>query len=155
MDRLIERYGEGYRLVADAIQGLSDQEANFKPSADQWSIREIVVHLADAEVVAIHRMKKILAERNPLLTAFDQDLWAKANFYSNMDYRLYLELFRILRESMIPVLNQVSEEDWQRTGIHNEAGKLTLKDVLQSYVSHVDDHLRQIARVKTALRRIN
>lgn len=152
MQRLIGEYAEGYRLLAEAIAGMSEEMLRFKPSPNEWSIKEIVIHAADAELVGVHRMKKILAEEHPLLLAFDQDVWTDRLQYSELDHRLYMELFRLLRDGMARILQQLKAEDFARTGVHNVAGKITLEDLLRSYIGHVQTHLRQIERVKAAYR---
>jgi ferric iron reductase protein FhuF len=69
-----------------------------------------------------------------------------------LDAEQHLQLFRLLRESFLPVLRRVSEEEWERMGLHSEAGPLTLRQLLERYVHHVRDHLRQIERVREACR---
>lgn len=150
MQSLITNYANGYQLLLDAIHGLSDEELSFKPTPESWSIKEILVHIADAELVGIHRMKKVLSEENPLLTGYDQDLWTNRLDYAQLDYQQYLALFKLMRESFIPVLNRLTEKDMLRTGIHTEVGKLTLRDLLRNYVNHINDHLKQIQRVRDA-----
>lgn len=149
---LIERYGEGFKLLTGAIEGLSEEELNFKPSPDKWSMKEIIIHISDAEIVGVHRIKSVIAEKEPLLTAYDQDAWADNQRYADLALQPYLDIFRLLREGLIPVLKNLPAEAWTRTGNHSEAGKLSLTDLLQRYVNHIEDHLRQIERVKEAFR---
>jgi uncharacterized damage-inducible protein DinB len=147
---LIAEYEKGYERLQQAIDSLTEEELHFKPGLDKWSIHEIIVHLADAEMIGVHRMKRVLAETNPMLTLYDQDGWARSLSYSELDAGQYLQLFRLLRESMLPVLKRAEEADWQRIGIHEEAGPLTLSQLLQRYVNHVRDHLAQMERVRAA-----
>jgi len=150
MNALIDEYEKGYERVREATQGLSEQLLNYRPSEGAWNIREIVVHLCDAELVGIHRMKAVIAEQNPLMIAFDQDLWTSRLKYATLDHEFYLQLFRMLRESMAAVLRSLAPDDWNRSGIHNVAGKLTLKDIVENYIEHVNAHLKQIERNKKA-----
>jgi uncharacterized damage-inducible protein DinB len=152
MEQLIREYADGYQLLRQAIEGLSAEQMRFRPAPGKWSIHEILVHMTDAEIVGIHRMKKVLAEEQPVLNAFDQDAWAIRLNYEELDAEQHLQLFRLLRESFLPVLRRVSEEEWERTGLHSEAGPLTLRQLLERYVHHVRDHLRQIERVREACR---
>lgn len=150
--RLIERYAEGFKLISGAIDGLSEEELNFKPAPDKWSIKEIVIHVSDTEIVAVHRIKSVISEQDPLLTAFDQNAWADNQRYADLALQPHLDIFRSLREGLISVLRSLHAEAWARTGVHSEAGKLTLSDLLQKFVNHVEVHLRQIDRVKEAYR---
>lgn len=152
MKELIHEYAQGYELLRASIDGLSEEQMRFRPAPGKWSIHEIIVHVADSEIVGIHRLKKVLAEDQPLLTAFDQDAWAAQLSYHELDAGQYLLLFKLLRESFLPVLSRLTEDDWQRVGIHSEAGPMTFGQLLQKYVDHIRDHLRQIERVKAAMR---
>jgi uncharacterized damage-inducible protein DinB len=152
MEELIREYANGYDLLRQAVEGVSEEEMVFKPAADKWSIREILVHLADAEIVGLHRMKKVLSEQEPMLTGYDQDAWAGALRYGEQDAEQHLQLFKLLRESFLPTLRGLRDEDWKRIGIHTEAGPLAFEQLLQRYVNHVRDHLKQIERVREAYR---
>ncbi|MFY0544605.1 DinB family protein [Brevibacillus sp. H7] len=152
MQKVIDEYAQGYERLLAAISGLNEEQMRFQPAPGKWSIHEIIVHMADAEVVGIHRLKKVLAEHEPMLTAYDQDAWAVRLGYDELDAEQYLQLFKLLRESFLPVLGKVTEDDWKRVGIHSEAGPLTFGQLLQKYVDHVRDHLQQIERVKAAMR---
>ncbi|MCC2687134.1 MAG: hypothetical protein K0R75_4033, partial [Paenibacillaceae bacterium] len=67
----------------------------------------------------------------------------------------YLQLFGTIRSGMAEVLNNLPEEAWARTGIHNVAGKITLQDIVESYIGHVNDHVQQIERNKAAFAKGN
>ncbi len=60
-------------------------------------MRQIVAHLADMEMVASHRMRLVIAEENPTLTAVDQDLWASRLDYARRKPKQSLETFRRIR----------------------------------------------------------
>jgi hypothetical protein len=62
---LIEEYREGYRVVSDALRGISDQELDARPAPGKWSAREIVHHLADSEMTSAIRL--------PALPSLQQD----------------------------------------------------------------------------------
>lgn len=153
MDKLIQEYAEGYSHLRQAVEQISSEELAFKPAPGKWSIHEILIHLADAEIIGLQRMKKVLAENEPMLTVYDQDAWANRLGYADQDAEKHLQLFRLLRESFLPTLRRLSEEEWDRCGIHEEAGLLTMRQLLERYVNHVRDHLKQIERVKAAMNR--
>jgi hypothetical protein len=93
-------------------------------------------------------MKAVLSEDNPILTAFDQDLWTTRLNSQQVDHQLYLQLFKSMRESFLPILHHLTEQDYLRIGTHNQAGQLTFKEILEHSIEHVDTHIRQIRRIK-------
>ncbi len=42
--RLIGQYTDGYRVVAEALQGITEKELDARPAPGKWSAREIVHH---------------------------------------------------------------------------------------------------------------
>ncbi|MFB5678349.1 DinB family protein [Paenibacillus terreus] len=152
MEKLIEEYCRGYEMLREAIDGLSEEELRFKPAPDKWSIHEIIIHVTDAEMVATQRLKKVLAEDEPLLMSFDQDAWANSLLYEQMDRECQLSLFRLLRSSMQPVLAQLTPEQSERVGIYADAGRFTFKQLLEFRVDHIRGHLTQIERAREAYR---
>ena len=116
MESLIEEYGSGYKMLREAIEGLSEEELRFKPALDKWSIHQILIHMSDSEMVSTQRLKKVLSEEEPLLMSIDQDAWANALGYEQLDREQYLLLFQLLRSSMLPILAQLTSEQFERVG---------------------------------------
>ncbi|WP_045518805.1 DinB family protein [Neobacillus niacini] len=152
MEKLLEEYSHGYQLLRKAIEGLTEEELRFKPEADKWSIHQILIHVADSELVSTQRIKKVLSEEAPLLNSFDQDAWANTLGYEQLDREQHLLLFKLLRSSMLPILAQLPAQQWERVGVYADAGPFTVKELLEYRVEHVLGHLAQIKRVKEAYR---
>ena len=78
---LLERFRRGAELVAVTMTGAAGPELDFVTAPGKWGIRQIVCHVADSELVMAQRFRRVIAEENPTLTAFDQEAWAR-----NLDY---------------------------------------------------------------------
>src|SRR5579863_2674607 len=76
---------------------MGPERADKSPAPGKWSIRQIVAHLADCELVFAHRMRQVLAEENPTLVAFDQEAWARNLDYARRKPKQSLDTFRRLR----------------------------------------------------------
>ncbi|WP_221567776.1 DinB family protein [Alkalihalobacillus sp. TS-13] len=154
MKELIEAYAEGYDLLQKALEGLTEEEFRYKPAPEKWSIHQIIIHIADSELVSTQRIKKVLAEEEPILFSVDQDAWAVELGYDTLDRDQYLHLFGLLRTSMLPILNSLSPEQVQRVGVYSDAGKFTIKQLLEYRVQHVKGHLSQIEHVRKAYQKV-
>ena len=152
IEELIDQYDSAYAKIRLGIEGLTEKEMAFKPSPEKWSINEIVVHLCDSEINAVQRMRRIIAEENPLITAYDQNRWAEQLGYQHLDAKLALVTFGMLRECTVPILRKLSSDAWDRKGNHEEQGTITLLDLLKTYAEHGDRHLEQIMRNKQLLK---
>ncbi len=139
-------------MIWDAIEGLTEEELRYKPAPNKWSIHQILIHVTDSEISATPRLKKVLAEDEPILVSFDQDAWANTLSYDLLDREQYLHLFKLLRTSMQPILDNLTSEQSRRVGMYIDQERFTFKQLLEFRVQHVRDHLDQIERIKNSYR---
>jgi hypothetical protein len=145
---LLERFRRGPELLAVVMTGVFGEEEDFAPAPGQWSPRQIMAHLADAEVVCAHRCRQIAAEENPTLIAFDQELWARNLNYAGRKLKQSLEAFRRLRAENCELLRSLPESAFERAGTHSEAGRMTLLALVERNVQHTESHARQLQGVR-------
>jgi hypothetical protein len=115
-----------------------------RPAPDKWSIAEIVVHLADAEIAGAWRMRLILGAPGTPVAAFDQDSWVTALHYDKRDPRKALEQFRVLRETNLALLKTLTPEQWKHYGMHSERGQETIEHIARMFAGHDLNHIAQI-----------
>ena len=145
---LLERYKDGYRVVAEALVGAEDDEhLDARPAPDKWSIRDIVHHLADSEMTAAIRARLLIAVERPQIVGFDQDEFARRLHYDR-PIEASLEVFKSARRATAELLERLSEEEWLREGTHTEHGRYTLERWLEIYANHAHTHARQIVIAK-------
>lgn len=148
---IIERFRSGHGRLERSIDDLGEYQLEFRPAPNKWNIREIVIHLCDSEIVAAHRIRRVLAEDEPLLTSYDQDKWASRLSYNKRNLHHATELFKLLRKSTSELFEDLSENDWQRTGVHDEHGKMSLIDLVRLYAEHCESHVSQIRQIRLQL----
>jgi hypothetical protein len=145
---LLERFRRGPELLAMVLTGVFGEEEDFLPRPGGWSIRQIAAHLADGELVGAHRMRLVAAEENPVLHAFDQDLWARNLDYARRKPKSSLESFRRLRAENHELLKDLPPAAWDRAGNHTERGHVTLRELVEGYAGHAEAHARQIQAIR-------
>ena len=109
--------------------------------------REILAHMADAELVIGYRMRLILASNGTTIQAFDQDAWAETFGYSRCDPKVSLETFRALRESNLRLLSSVPKQSWKNYGEHSERGRETVDHIVKMIAGHDLNHLQQVEKI--------
>ena len=139
---LIDRYAAGGALLAHATSELTPAQAVARPGPGTWSIVELAVHLLDADLVIAERMKRVLAEDDPVLQAFDENAWVARLHPEAQALEETVHLFAAQRHWMSRVLRACSDADFARSGRHSEAGRKTLAELLATTVGHLDHHLR-------------
>lgn len=134
-----------------AIEGLSARQLSTAEAPGKWSIRHVVRHLADSEIVFAWRLRMILAHDRPPLTGYDQDLWAQRLGYEDSDAREALEEYAVLRRGNLRLLDRASPQDLERYGVHAERGNESAAHLMRMYAGHDTLHLRQVARIRKAV----
>jgi hypothetical protein len=147
---LLERYRRGAEVLAMVMTGVFGEEEDFTTAPGKWSIRQIVAHLADAELVGAHRFRQLIAEENPTLVAFNQELWTKNLDYAKRKPKTSLETFRRIRAENYELLKDQPPAAFDRAGSHTERGRLTLREMLDGYAGHAESHARQMQEIREA-----
>ncbi len=148
-NRLIDRYASGYAAIEAALDGISDAEWDAREAPGEWCPREIVHHLADSEMTAAIRVRRLLVEDNAEIVGYDQEAFVR-RLHSDRPVDGSLAAFRGARESTTPLLRLLTDEDWLRAGTHSESGRYTMADWLLLYGNHAHDHADQIRRARAA-----
>ncbi|MCC6486136.1 MAG: DinB family protein [Candidatus Hydrogenedentes bacterium] len=110
----------------------------------KWTVRQLLVHLTDCEIVYLWRACRGLAEPGSHVHGFDQDAWAKELNYSSRPLPLCRDLFLAARNQLIYLLEAHEDGALERTFHHSEAGILTLRKGLTGFAGHTEHHLEQI-----------
>lgn len=129
---------------------LSPEMITRPEAPGKWSIRDVIQHLADSEMVGGVRLRMVLAHDRPTIVGYDQDLWADRLRYRDVDVREALEQFTVLRRRNMRLWQDLSPADLARVGLHNERGEESLGHMRKLYAAHDLLHLRQIERIRAS-----
>jgi len=146
---LIAKIGELPADIEAVVKHLNDEQLDTPCGEGEWTVRQVVHHLADSHMNSFIRLKLILTEEHPTLVAYDQEVWATLS-----DTELPLEhtfsILRGLHQRWTTLFESLSAESWQRSGYHPEIGDITPDDLLVIYARHGEEHTEQITRLLTA-----
>lgn len=145
---LLARYTEGYQEVLAALEGITEPELDVRSSADAWTVREVVHHLADSETTSAIRLRRLLVEDHPLIANYDEQEYARRLKYDR-PIASSLEVLRAVRRNTAELAERLTEEQWQREGTHSVSGRYTVEGWLEIYAAHAHDHAAQIRRARS------
>ena len=134
--------------IRRGIAGLSDAQLSQPEAPGKWSIRQMLQHLADSELVWGYRLRMVLAHERPPLIGYDQDLWAERLRYAASDVAGALDLWSALRRADLRLLDGVSEADCARVGVHAERGEESVAHMVRMFAGHDLMHLQQLERIR-------
>jgi hypothetical protein len=141
----IELYGRGFDLLKAALAEVPAEAMKFKPEPKEWSVHEIIIHIADSETNAALRARKLIVEPGGTLMGYDQDKWAIELNYHDMDLEDALEATRIARKTTYALLKRQPEEVFSHWLKHPEMeGQYSFEKWINIYSGHIPGHIEQI-----------
>lgn len=153
MDRQqrLASYRDGFNHIKAALRDLPQATWKLRPIEDEWTIHEILMHLADAEVHGYIRLRFGLAQPGKAIMSYDESLWTANLNYHAQSATAALDLFAILRSLSFQLVDMLPEASWSNTFEHEDAGTITLDQWLEIYDDHVNAHTQQIRTIAAAL----
>jgi hypothetical protein len=154
----IRKLGEGKDpLLAQAktietiealLRDMPESYLSRRMQPTKWSIVEIIAHLAEDELVTSWRYRQMLESPGCHLRGFDQNLWATYGRYQEWNSNDAFAMFRLLRRANLRMLERLTEDEWQRFGVHEERGRITVLDLARHMTGHDANHVEQLRRLK-------
>ena len=133
------------RRLAQLMDTIGPERLEISPAPGKWSARDILSHLADAEIVFSFRLKQTLAEDHHVIQPFDQDLWAKS--YPSCDAGLALAALSAVRAWNLALIRSLKPADLSRPVTHPERGTMTLQTIVETMAGHDRNHIKQIEAI--------
>jgi hypothetical protein len=147
----IARFKQGEQWLRASIAGLSSADLDARPIPGEWSVREVVHHMADGEIIAAGRLRRMLAEDVPAMPGYDAGRFASDMNYEALPMDAALSAFAALRAYSANLIDNLTPEQWQRTGIHSEYGEQSVERWVEGNGNHVESHVGQIREIRAAL----
>ena len=145
-ESFLARYEAGPALLRQAWSEVPVEARQWRPAEGKWSAHEVVVHCADSETYGAIRIRLLLAEPEPLIVGYDENVWAKRYDYHAHDVELAFRCIEAVHDHTAPALRRLPDEAWGRMGRHTQSGPFSDDDWLHSYGTHLEVHCAQIRR---------
>ncbi len=142
---------EAPQKLRKLLKGLTEKQLSRRPAPGKWSIKEIVAHLADGEVILGSRYRFIAAHDKPAIAGYDQDLFVEKLGVGNTTTDELLDDFEMARMLNTDLLARLPDEALDRVGIHSERGEESIWTIMTLYAGHDRVHLAQIETIRTGL----
>jgi hypothetical protein len=132
-----------------AVQNLDEAQLQTPYRNGGWTVHQLVHHIADSHMNAYMRFRLALTENNPTIKPYDQDAWALLNDVKTLPINISLTLLHALHRRLVAMLENLSDEDWNRTVFHPEQKKeITVWNLLGTYSWHGKHHVAHIKNLR-------
>ena len=134
--------------VRDVASGLTNRQLDT--TYRNWTIRQIVHHLADSHLNSYVRFKLALTEDRPTIKPYDESRWSQLADARRADIAPSLHLLDGLHARWGHLLRSLTPDEFERSFYHPGSREtLPLWRALAYYVWHARHHTGQITWVKT------
>jgi uncharacterized damage-inducible protein DinB len=143
----IQRFSNNRGVFESLLCDVSLEQARWKPTADKWSMLEVVNHLYDEEREDFRqRLQLTLADPGQSWPPINPREWVETRAYNDRDLAASLKNFLAERDSSLDWLRQLTNPNWQNSN-EGPNGRLSAGDLLAAWLAHDFLHIRQLARL--------
>ncbi|HKS83524.1 MAG TPA: DinB family protein [Candidatus Acidoferrales bacterium] len=142
--QVLESFGRAPALLSGALRQFPKKMWLYRPTADRWSIHEIILHLADSEAGAYVRCRHFIAEPGSSVPRIDGARWAESLGYFHQSTREALEIIRRLRKMTYQLLVSLPDPVWAHTVELPRDGAINLQTWLEKQERHIPHHIDQM-----------
>lgn len=152
MQQFFEKLGQNSATFLHLLAGISQEEAQWKPAPEKWSILEVINHLIDEELFDFKvRIDYTLNKPGESWPPIDPKGWVTERKYNERNLDESLENFLNARKESIEWLKTLNAPDLSKSYTHPKIGELKAGDLLVSWLAHDYLHMRQIANLRAEL----
>jgi hypothetical protein len=136
---------EALSITPARVQELTAGLENQPPSSDEaWGAAAIVAHLADIERLMRGRIEEALTRESPYFRSVDQEQLARERNYHQQELQAALTDFATERAETLQRLMNLPLKGWERSGIHEQFGEVSVEAITELLVDHDAEHLAQL-----------
>lgn len=151
-ETVLKQYAEGPALLESALAGLTESDLDLALSTDSWSIRQLVHHIADGDDLWKTCIKAALGNSEGLFSLQwywekPQMEWSENWTYTSRGIASSLALLRANRRHILELLEHTPNALEKSIRLYRPGtseDRVTVLDVLEMYVRHMADHIKDI-----------
>ncbi len=147
-DSLINRIADVPNRISRTVDGWGDAAIHARPADAEWSAADILAHLRASDDILTPRIYMMLVRDNPTLLAYEERTWAEVMGYADANFNTSLQTYILKRAELVKVLQGLTPEQWQRTGVHEKQGSITIEQLVNDILHHEAEHCRQVEALR-------
>jgi DinB superfamily len=144
---LVEKLNAQIAVLRSAVEGVPDA-ALSQPAPDGWSIKDVVGHLCDVSKITHRRLDMMIRLEEPKLLTYDQDALAKERNADATRIDDLLAEYAAQRSRTVDMLAELVHWNWARPGRHERLGRISIRQQVELWLEHEDNHLAQIRSLR-------
>jgi uncharacterized damage-inducible protein DinB len=118
-NNLIEALKNAKGSIVSFLQSIPLDKLDYRYQADKWSIKEIIIHLMDAERIFMYRALRFARNDSTSVSGFDENDYAAESNAADRSLQSLLDEYTAVRHSTIEFFKNIPANITLRSGIAN------------------------------------
>ena len=136
------------KMLREVVSDLSEEQIDTPYRDGGWTVRQVVHHLPDSHMNSYVRLKLALTEEIPTIRTYEEALWAQLPD-SRAPVELSLRLLEALHARWVHLLSHIEDEQWDRSFLHPDLGRMRVDELLAFYAWHGKHHIAHITSLRS------
>jgi uncharacterized damage-inducible protein DinB len=100
----------------DYIASVDTDQLNHRYAEGKWSVREVIMHIIDTELVFSYRTLAVSRGDSQNLNGFDQDVYIEGFDSSHLNQEYLSRFFATTRDAFMSLAEGMQDSDWTKIG---------------------------------------
>jgi hypothetical protein len=140
--RALAGQGEGF---LNQMKGLTEAEGEHAYAPGKWTVKEVILHMADAERIFGYRLLRIARGDQTPLSPFDENAYTPMSEANARPMDTLLGEFAAVRSATLALLRWLPEAAWTRRGVASgkDVSVRALAWIIAGHAMHHEKVLRE------------
>lgn len=151
-DKLRQRLVNSHQAVLDLVESIDGDTASRSSANEGWSSKDMLAHLAAAEIGHCHVIRQLQEDKPTLISDFDLDTFNNTEVEKRrqLSWEATISEYQANRAATLALLDTIHDSEWDKSGPHPGGFDTTIEGVFRVIVIHEKRHLKEL---KNALKR--
>ena len=144
---IADQYAAATQFFNDCLERITADNID-RAEPGEWTARQVVHHVADSEAQSYARLRRLLAEPNPVIQGYDEAAWAECTLlgYEELPIENSVAVYRAVRAASLDLIRRLEPSHLTLAGMHTESGQYDVARWLSTYSNHPREHGEQLLR---------
>jgi len=133
--------------IFDDLLSMKEEELNFRPTPERWTIHEHVIHCLDVDIANFTRYRVGIVEPGTEIIGMD-DRWTEMLNYSSLSLDDSIQTIKLIRKLTHSHFSTIVEEDWAHYSfLYKKYGDLNFEVFVPVFYRHPLAHRDMIDKL--------